>query len=164
MNKPPAMEKVLLSNGTSPFIIPSIIVRPSTGTGTLASRGSKFLINLNSLFTRMFERKKWPCLAKKSPTGGHCFPGCRSHFFEKKTFLSPFDLAFRFERNLDLAFRLECVPQRLNSGDESRSMKKTPNFGYVCSENKLQKEALFYFLILGISKRYSWLSPQHHFS
>ena len=30
-------------------------------------------------------------------------------------------------------------------------MKKM-NFGYICSENKLQKEALFYFLILGISK------------
>ena len=67
MNKPPTMEKVLLSSGTSPFIIPSIIVRPSTGTGTLASRGSKFLINLNSLFTRMFERKKMTMHGKKEP-------------------------------------------------------------------------------------------------
>ena len=49
MNKPPTMEKALLSNGTSQFIIPSIIVRPSTGTGTLASRGSKFLMNFKSL-------------------------------------------------------------------------------------------------------------------
>ena len=145
MNKPPTMEKVLLSNGTSPFIIPSIIVRPSTGTGTLASRGSKFLINLNSLFTRMFERKKWPCLAKKSPTGGHCFPGCRSHFFEKKTFLSPFDLAFRFERNLDLAFRLECVPQRLNSGDESRSMKKNWILAMYVLKTNCRKKPYFIF-------------------
>ena len=102
MNKPPTMEKVLLSNGTSPFIIPSIIVRPSTGTGTLASRGSKFLINLNSLFTRMFERKKCPCLAfgKKEP---HLevivFPIADLTFLRKKTFVSPFDLTFMFKRN-----------------------------------------------------------------
>ena len=161
MNKPSTMEKALLSNGTSQFIIPSIIVRPSTGTGTLASRGSKFLMNFKSLHNNVWKKKMSMLGKEESWQRRSLFSRLPiSLFWEKKTFVSPlFDLAFRFERN-------PCVHHKGWIQEMNPVVLKKINFGYVCSENKLQKEALFYFLILGISKvaatRNSWLSP--HFS